>query len=95
MIFVEQHTTDMAFEQKLVKEVCIVRRSPKEWYFTFLVADPTNAGQTLTYAVKTQRGALRTWSDPRTLFAYLDDRYGVVSGTFTLSEETHEHSGSP
>ncbi len=91
---VEIHTADMAFQQKLVRDVRIVMRSPKEWYFTFEVEDPVSRGPA-RYATRTQRGQLRLWSDPRTLFTHLRERYGVESGTFTLIEEnTNEQPGS-
>lgn len=86
MIAIEQQSVDLAFRQKDVQEITVVRRSRKEWYFTFVVNDPVTKLPEL-YSLLTQRGSLRTWSDPRNLFSFLSKRYGVTEGKFKLIEE--------
>jgi len=83
---IEQHSVDMAFTQSKVRNVTVIRRSNKEWYFTFEVDDPITKKPD-TFALLTQRGQLRTWSDPRNLFTFLSERYGVESGKFKLIED--------
>ena len=91
---VEISVANMAFEQGLVTDVAIVRRSQKEWYFEFTVINMSNE-TTQRYAIKTQRGELRTWADPRTLFNFLHDEYGVSSGRFVLNGTPNdEHSST-
>lgn len=86
---IEQHSVDKAFSQRAVREVTVVRRSEKEWYFTFVADDPVTK-KPVTYALLTQRGKLRTWADPRHLFNFLRER-GVTHGNFNLDEENkHE-----
>lgn len=90
-----QHSVDMAFNQKDVHEITVIRRTHKEWYFTFVVNHPVTK-KPETYALLTQRGGLRTWSDPRNLFSFLFDRYGVTAGKFKLIEEcSNETHPSP
>lgn len=83
---IEQPSVDLAFSQKAVRNVTVVRRREKEWYFTFEADDPVTK-KPVTYAMLTQRGKLRTWADPRNLFEFLKDR-GVGSGMFKLQEES-------
>ena len=80
-----QQRVDKAFAKEEARGVTVVRRSAKEWYFTFEADDPTT-GTPTTYALLTQRGQLRTWADPRNLFDFLLERYGLRSGTFYLEE---------
>lgn len=87
---IEQHSVDLAFSQKAVRKVTVVRRAEKEWYFTFEADDPVTE-KPVTYAMLTQRGKLRTWADPRNLFEFLKDR-GVGSGMFNLEEESSNES---
>ena len=90
MKVIEQQSVDKAFYQKAVREVTVVRRSEKEWYFTFIADDPVTK-KPVTYALLTQRGKLRTWADPRLLFNFLNER-GVTYGNFKLDEESkHEN----
>ncbi|WP_323000545.1 KorA family transcriptional regulator [Denitromonas sp.] len=90
---IEQHSVDLAFNQKDVHEITVIRHSEKEWYFTFVVDDPVTK-RPETYALLTQRGSLRTWSDPRNLFSFLFNRYGVVAGKFTLIEDCKDETRS-
>ncbi|EJE4644426.1 hypothetical protein BKG02_004779 [Vibrio parahaemolyticus] len=83
---IEQQSVDLAFSQKAVRNVTVVRRGEKEWYFTFEADDPVTS-KPVTYAMLTQRGKLRVWADPRNLFEFLKDR-GVSSGMFKLQEES-------
>lgn len=85
-----QHSVDIAFSQRQVREVTVVMRSKKEWYFTFVSDDPVTK-KPVVYALLTQRGKLRTWSDPRNLFDFLRER-GVISGNFKLDEEQHHEA---
>jgi hypothetical protein len=91
---IEQHSVDRAFSQHDVRDITVVRRSEKEWYFTFIADDPVT-DKPITYALLTQRGKLRTWADPRNLFDFLEKR-GVLSGNFNLDEESqHESTDAP
>jgi hypothetical protein len=91
---IEQQSVDRAFRQHDVRDVTVVRRSEKEWYFTFIADDPVTHTP-VTYALLTQRGKLRTWADPRNLFDFLEKR-GVFSGNFNLNEDSqHEPTEAP
>jgi len=81
---IELHSVDLAFRQQDVRNVTVVRRAEKEWYFTFEADDPVSK-KPVTYALLTQRGKLRTWADPRNLFDFLRKR-NVSTGTFHLEE---------
>lgn len=87
---IQQHSVDVAFSQKAVRNVTVIRRTEKEWYFTFEADDPVTK-KTVNYALQTQRGKLRTWADPRNLFEFLKER-GVNSGKFNLKEESDNGS---
>ena len=77
---------DGAFHEGKARNITIVRLSEKEWIFTFEATNPaTGSGQ--LYTLKTQRGKVRTWSDPRNLFQWLCERYGVKKGLFSLVPE--------
>ncbi|WP_336293871.1 KorA family transcriptional regulator [Bartonella sp. CB169] len=84
MKMIEQNSVDTAFSQGVAREITIVRRSEKEWYFTFIADDPIT-GKPDKYTLLTQRGKLRTWADPKYLFKFLHER-GVVSGSFSLNQ---------
>ncbi|AGF75066.1 KorA protein [Bartonella australis AUST/NH1] len=91
MKMIEQHSIDIAFSQKAVREVTVVMRSEREWYFTFVADDPVTKKPN-KYALLTQRGKLRTWANPKCLFSFLQER-GVVCGNFNLDEdEQHERT---
>jgi hypothetical protein len=77
---------DEAFASGRTSAIRVIRRADKCWIFTFQCECPGEIAQVFT--LKTQRGKVREWSDPRTLFAFLDDRYGVRHGDFLLSEDT-------
>ncbi|WP_455481881.1 KorA family transcriptional regulator [Bartonella sp. B35(2025)] len=85
MKMIEQGSVDMAFSQKAAREVTVIMRSEREWYFTF-VADNPVTGKPNKYTLLTQRGKLRTWADPKYLFKFLHER-GVVCGSFNLNKE--------
>lgn len=81
----------LAFNSNAAENVTVIRRSHKEWYFTFEAYDPhTNTIE--TYALLTKRGVLRTWADPRLLFAFLLDNYNVTTGRFKLNEDNCDDS---
>lgn len=77
----------MAFQIGAARNVCVVMRSEKEWYFTFEADDPVTK-KPETFALLTQRGQLRLWADPRRLFAFLQEKFNVASGTFLLNEDS-------
>lgn len=81
---IELHSVDRAFRQQGGRNVTVVRRADKEWYFTFEADDPVSR-KPVTYTLLTQRGKLRTWADPRNLFAFLYQR-NVIAGSFHLEE---------
>ncbi|PPD29250.1 MAG: KorA protein [Methylomonas sp.] len=90
---IKQESVETAFEIGAATNVVVIQRSAREWYFTFDAEDPVS-GKTETFALLTQRGQLRLWADPRTLFAFLKERFNVLQGTFQLVEETqHEKPG--
>lgn len=80
MKMIEQSSVDKAFSQKAAREVTIVMRSEREWYFTFVADDPVT-GESSKYTLLTQRGKLRVWADPKYLFKFLRER-GVIHGSF-------------
>jgi hypothetical protein len=75
-----------AFRKGGARNVEVIRRSDREWYFTFDVDNP-ETGETTTYVLWTQRGAPRLWADPRNMFRFLRRRFRVAKGTFQLSEK--------
>ncbi|EJF76406.1 KorA family transcriptional regulator [Bartonella birtlesii] len=85
MKMIEQNSVDRAFNQKAAREITIVMRSEREWYFTFVADDPVT-GKPNKYTLLTQRGKLRTWADPKYLFKFLQER-GVIYGSFSLNED--------
>ncbi|EJF97712.1 KorA protein [Bartonella taylorii] len=85
MKMIEQNSVDAAFNQKAAREVTIVMRSEREWYFTFVADDPITKKPN-KYTLLTQRGKLRTWADPKYLFKFLHER-GVVYGSFKLNKD--------
>ncbi|MBB5074244.1 hypothetical protein HNQ69_001381 [Bartonella callosciuri] len=89
MKMIEQNSVDRAFNQKAAREITIIMRSEREWYFTFVADDPIT-GKPNKYTLLTQRGKLRTWADPKYLFKFLHER-GVSYGIFNLNQdERHE-----
>ncbi|GAA4657708.1 KorA family transcriptional regulator [Bartonella pachyuromydis] len=85
MKMIEQNSVDKAFNEKAAREITIVMRSEREWYFTFVADDPVT-GKANVYTLLTQRGKLRTWADPKYLFKFLHER-GVICGSFKLNED--------
>jgi hypothetical protein len=82
---IPQESVDLAFREGKASKVVVTRISEKRWVFHFWAVNPaTGKGQ--TYTLKTQRGKIRTWSDPRNLFAWLLER-GVLDGSFVLTDE--------
>lgn len=91
---IKQDGVALAFNTKAAENVTVIMRAAREWYFTFEALDPLS-GQIETYALLTKRGELRTWADPRLLFAFLEENYSVTSGRFQLYEEhSNEKNGS-
>lgn len=88
MKLIEKSSVDSAFENHDVCAVRVIRKSEKEWYFTFDAHDPLQ-DQNVTYAMLTQRGKLRTWADPRNLFDFLAER-GVKHGEFLIEDKIEE-----
>lgn len=74
---------DAAFSEGKLSNLTIVRLSDRKWIFSFQAADPTT-GRMMPYILKTQRGKVRIWSDPRNLLQWLHERYGVKKGSFIL-----------
>jgi hypothetical protein len=91
---IQQESVDLAFQIGAARNVVVIKRSLKEWYFTFEADDPVTK-KPETFALLTQRGQLRLWADPRTLFAFLQERVNVQHGKFLLQEETHDEKGNP
>ncbi|EJF97434.1 hypothetical protein MEE_00062 [Bartonella elizabethae F9251 = ATCC 49927] len=85
MKMIEQNSVDIAFRQKAAREITVVMRSEREWYFTFVADDPIT-GKPNKYTLLTQRGKLRTWADPKYLFKFLHER-GVICGSFNIHQD--------
>ncbi|WP_212112753.1 KorA family transcriptional regulator [Bartonella queenslandensis] len=85
MKMIEQNSVDIAFSQRAAREITVVMRSEREWYFTFVADDPIT-GKPNKYTLLTQRGKLRTWADPKYLFKFLHER-GVICGSFNLNQD--------
>ncbi|WP_254475081.1 KorA family transcriptional regulator [Bartonella sp. B1098] len=85
MKMIEQNSVDIAFNQRAAREITVVMRSEREWYFTFVADDPIT-GKPNKYTLLTQRGKLRTWADPKYLFKFLYER-GVICGSFNLNQD--------
>lgn len=81
---IQQQSVDVAFERGEAREVEVVRKSDREWYFTFTAEEPIS-GKPVQFTLLTQLGELRTWADPRRMFRFLSER-GVRKGTFILNE---------
>ena len=91
---IQQDSVDLAFQMGAARNVVVIRRSLKEWYFTFDADDPVTK-KTETFALLTQRGQLRLWADPRVLFTFLEERFNVKNGKFLLQEETTNETSTP
>lgn len=91
---IQQESVDLAFQMGAARNVVVIKRSRKEWYFTFDADDPVTQ-KTETFALLTQRGQLKLWADPRTLFAFLQERFNVKNGTFLLHEEPKDETNTP
>lgn len=89
---IQQQSVDVAFERGEVADVEVVRRSDKEWYFTFTAEEPISR-KLVKFTLLTQQGELRTWADPRRLFRFLSER-GVRQGTFLLHEDDDDEKES-
>jgi hypothetical protein len=85
-VAVSQEQVDQAFQEGKASNITIVRLSDKEWIFTFEATNPIN-GSIQIYTLKTQRGKMRVWSDPRNLFQWLCERHGIDKGSFSLIRE--------
>lgn len=88
MNLIEQASADAAFANNQARNVTVVRRGHREWFFFFEAETPL--GKPTRYALRTQRGGPRTWADPRSLFDFLHRRYGVTRGSFLLHEASDE-----
>ena len=91
---INQDSVERAFQLGAAREVTVVMRSHKEWYFTFVADDPLTK-KPETYALLTQRGQLRIWSDPRRLYAFLQEKCNVASGKFNLNEVVKNEKNDP
>lgn len=91
---INQDSVERAFQLGAARDVTVVMRSHKEWYFTFVADDPLTQ-KPVTYALLTQRGQLRIWSDPRRLYAFLQEKCNVISGKFILNEEIRNETIDP
>ncbi|WP_193061047.1 KorA family transcriptional regulator [Halomonas sp. 3A7M] len=87
---IQQHSVDVAFENREAADIEVIRRSDRQWYFTFKAAEPLSR-KLEEYTLSTQQGELRTWADPRRLFRFLSER-GVRQGTFVLHDEDVSHA---
>lgn len=75
---IEQRSVDEAFRTGNARNVTVYRVGRRQWYFTF-DDDDVLTGEVVQYAMMTARGDLRMWADPRNLFEFLSERYGVRS----------------
>lgn len=86
---ISQKDLDRVFAAKGVRKVLVVRNVEKGWFCAFDLAHPIT-GTVERHVQYTTRNIQRYWSDPRPLFQYLSDRYGVLSGSFELIEDNCE-----
>jgi hypothetical protein len=74
----------VAFLKKKAHTVTVVQRPDGNWMFTFILEE---GDQPEFCTLLKQKGEVRTWIDPRNLFAFLKERFNVDSGEFKLSDE--------
>lgn len=86
---ITQQQLDTAYLAGSIRKIRVIRVSEKQWYFTADVFDFAN-NKTQTFALLTQRGRLRIWSDPRNLFSFLRERYKITYGLFILDGDLND-----
>lgn len=89
----QQSKVEAAFMHGEAREVRVIRRADKQYYFTFVIGDPIT-GTPGTYVLLTQKGALRTWADPRALHDFLLLRCNVQEFTTILVEDLTDENSS-
>lgn len=91
---ITQQQLDTAYLDGAIKKVRVIRVSEKKWYFTAEVYDSANHRMQI-FALLTQRGKLRLWSDPRNLFSFLRERYKITYGVFILDGDLNDAEIQP
>ncbi len=84
MILIDQDTFKILLHQKAVHDITIYRDSDRKWYFTFTMRDRTT-GDKILCSLKTQKGLVKEWADPRIMFNYFLAQE-ITIGQFKLSE---------
>ncbi|CAM2164743.1 KorA protein [Burkholderia latens] len=79
---------DRAFAEAKVEAVAVQEIGPKQWQFVFYAKKP-DTEEIQSFTLKTQRGEVRTWADPRNLFQWMQDRYGLAEGMFYLNSRSN------
>lgn len=80
---IDMQSVGIAFRSGNVMDVTVHQIS-SGWLFTFRAFDAVN-GKLNTFALRTQRGAIRMWANPQNLFDFLS-KHGVTAGSFKLQE---------
>jgi len=89
MRMIAQKTAVQVFSSGRARNPRVVRGNDGFWLFMFDVP-AVGTGELQSYTLKTERGHLKAWSDPRSLFGYLDSVLGIKSGAFKLEEASNE-----
>lgn len=84
MILIDQDTFKVLLHQKAVHNITVYREADRKWYFTFTMRDKKN-GDKILCSLKTQKGLVKEWADPRNLFNYFLN-FEITIGQFKLSE---------
>lgn len=74
---------DNLFQRRQATNLTVARTLNSKWIFTFETPNPIT-GDLEVCTLETQRGKIREWADPRHLFQWLLQRYGVEDGNFKI-----------
>lgn len=67
----------------------VVSGRGRVWFFEF---ESNERGTWNKYTIAKQRGGRREWADPRVLFDFLFDEFGICSGQFQIKEVNDEEN---
>lgn len=84
MQFISQSELDLLVDHNNVEHVHIEATTDGRWTVTFQLK--LRAGGVENYQLLTQRGTVRTWSDPRRMLLFLKTHYALVDGTFSVTQ---------
>lgn len=84
MILIDKETFKLLVQQKTVFDITIYREANHKWFFTFTMRNK-KSGSKILCSLKTQKGVVKQWADPRNLFNYFL-RQDIILGQFKLAE---------